>query len=49
MFTARIGYVITTGATAELAQSRAEQAVRALGIQITPRTAGETSRSGPNA
>ncbi|MER6151582.1 ATP-grasp domain-containing protein [Streptomyces hirsutus] len=49
MFTARIGYVITTAPTAELAQSRAEQAVRALGIQISPRTAGETSRSGPSA
>ncbi|MFD3589741.1 ATP-grasp domain-containing protein [Streptomyces sp. NPDC058683] len=40
MFTARIGYLITTGPTAEAAQSRAEQALDSLDIHITPRSPG---------
>ncbi|MGC0405310.1 biotin carboxylase [Streptomyces sp. SAI-126] len=38
MFTARIGYLITTGPTADVAQARAEQAMGSLDIHITPRT-----------
>ncbi|MFJ9900747.1 ATP-grasp domain-containing protein [Streptomyces sp. NPDC091280] len=40
MFTARIGYLITTGPTAAVATSRAEQAARSLDFHITPRTPG---------
>lgn len=40
MFTARIGYLITTGPTADVAQARAEQALTRLDVHITPRTAG---------
>lgn len=40
MFTARIGYLITTGPTADVAQTRAEQAVSRLDVHLTPRTAG---------
>ncbi len=49
MFTARIGYVITTAPTADLAQSRAEQAIRSLGVEVSPRTASETDRGGRHA
>ncbi|MGW4345295.1 ATP-grasp domain-containing protein [Streptomyces sp. NPDC004690] len=41
MFTARIGYLITTAPTAHLARARAEQAVRRLRIEVALRTAGE--------
>ncbi|MFJ6898175.1 ATP-grasp domain-containing protein [Streptomyces hokutonensis] len=40
MFTARIGYLITTAPTADVAQTRAEQALSRLDAHITPRTAG---------
>ncbi|MGW2647122.1 hypothetical protein ACWC2T_19845 [Streptomyces sp. NPDC001393] len=40
MFTARIGYLITTGPTGDLARARAEQAARALTVQLTPAAAG---------
>jgi biotin carboxylase len=36
MFTARIGYLITTAPTGDLARARAEQAARSLTIQLTP-------------
>ncbi|OXY93481.1 ATP-grasp domain-containing protein [Streptomyces diastatochromogenes] len=42
MFTARIGYLITTAPTADLAQARAEQALRRLHIDVAPHTAGAT-------
>jgi biotin carboxylase len=42
MFTARIGYLITTGPTAEHARARAEQAATTLTVHITPHRAGET-------
>ncbi|MEU6231285.1 ATP-grasp domain-containing protein [Streptomyces sp. NPDC047042] len=43
MFTARIGYLITTGPTADVAQARAEQALSHLDVHITPRTAGAST------
>ncbi|MFF4867224.1 ATP-grasp domain-containing protein [Streptomyces sp. NPDC001231] len=46
MFTARIGYLITTGLTADLAQARAEQVVRSLHIDVAPHTVGESADSG---
>ncbi|OIJ91653.1 ATP-grasp domain-containing protein [Streptomyces colonosanans] len=49
MFTARIGYAITTAPTADLAHSRAEQAVRTLGLKISPRAVSQSARIGPNA
>uniref|UniRef100_A0AAU2AHW4 ATP-grasp domain-containing protein n=1 Tax=Streptomyces sp. NBC_00093 TaxID=2975649 RepID=A0AAU2AHW4_9ACTN len=36
LFTARIGYLITTGPTATIAQARAQEAYRALDVQVTP-------------
>ncbi|MEU6231232.1 ATP-grasp domain-containing protein [Streptomyces sp. NPDC047042] len=39
MFTARIGYLITTGPTDDVAQTRAAQALCSLDIHITPRIA----------
>lgn len=39
--TARIGYLITTAPTADLAQARAEQAVRRLQVDVVPRTADD--------
>lgn len=44
MFTARIGYLITTGPTADVAQARAEQALGSLDIHIAPRTAAGSTR-----
>lgn len=44
MFTARIGYLITTGPTADVAQTRAEQALGSLDIRIAPRTAVGSTR-----
>ncbi|WP_424858162.1 ATP-grasp domain-containing protein [Streptomyces sp. SAI-170] len=38
MFTARIGYVITTGPTGAVAHARAEQAARALTIEVSKPT-----------
>ncbi|MEU9735239.1 ATP-grasp domain-containing protein [Streptomyces sp. NPDC048002] len=38
MFIARIGYLITTGPTADVAQARATQALGSLDLHITPRT-----------
>ncbi|MFE1197248.1 ATP-grasp domain-containing protein [Streptomyces olivaceoviridis] len=38
MFTARIGYLVTTAPTADLARAHAEQAARRLHIDIAPRT-----------
>ncbi|MFF8925842.1 ATP-grasp domain-containing protein [Streptomyces longwoodensis] len=46
MFTARIGYLITTAPTAHLAQTRAQQAVRHLQVDVAPRTAGEPAAGG---
>ncbi|MFE6363807.1 ATP-grasp domain-containing protein [Streptomyces sp. NPDC057806] len=46
MFTARIGYLITTAPTADLAQARATQAVRHLQVDVAPRTAGEPAAGG---
>ncbi|MFF1280633.1 ATP-grasp domain-containing protein [Streptomyces sp. NPDC058299] len=46
MFTARIGYLITTAPTADLAQARATQAVRHLQVDVAPRTADETVPGG---
>ncbi|CAL2073690.1 Biotin carboxylase [Streptomyces murinus] len=43
MFTARLGYLITTAPTGTLARTRAEQATRQLHIDIAPRTADESS------
>ncbi|WP_454336185.1 ATP-grasp domain-containing protein [Streptomyces glaucescens] len=40
MFTARVGYLITTAPTADLAAARAEQAARSLHLDVTPDTAG---------
>ncbi|MEU9445968.1 ATP-grasp domain-containing protein [Streptomyces sp. NPDC048304] len=40
MFTARVGYLITTAPTADLAEARAEQAARSLHLDVTPDTAG---------
>ncbi|AKN75682.1 carboxylase [Streptomyces sp. PBH53] len=48
MFTARIGYLITTAPTADLARARAEQAARRLHIGITP-LAGDASGTGGRA
>jgi biotin carboxylase len=48
MFTARIGYLITTAPTADLARARAEQAARRLHIDIAP-LAGATSGTGGRA
>ncbi|MFJ6752205.1 ATP-grasp domain-containing protein [Streptomyces sp. NPDC091266] len=42
MFTARIGYVITTGLTAGLAQARAEQALRSLHFHVAGQSDGST-------
>ncbi|WP_411140954.1 ATP-grasp domain-containing protein [Streptomyces sp. x-80] len=36
MFTARVGFLITTGPTGELAQTRAEEAYRRLTVEVTP-------------
>ena len=36
LFTARIGYLITTGPTAQVAQSRAQVAYRSLDVQVSP-------------
>ncbi|MEV5843677.1 ATP-grasp domain-containing protein [Streptomyces sp. NPDC051985] len=44
MFTARIGYLITTGPAADVTQARAEQALGSLGIHIAPRTADGSTR-----
>ncbi|MFJ9712788.1 ATP-grasp domain-containing protein [Streptomyces sp. NPDC101234] len=44
MFTARIGYLITTGPAADVVQACAEQALGSLGIHIAPRTAGGSTR-----
>ncbi|MER6031577.1 ATP-grasp domain-containing protein [Streptomyces sp. NPDC001851] len=41
MFTARIGYLITTAPTADLAQARAEQAAHSLRIDVTRHIAGD--------
>jgi hypothetical protein len=49
MFTARIGYVNTTGPTADDAQARAEQALRSLLVHVAPRTAGAEDGSIPAA
>ncbi|WP_433456111.1 ATP-grasp domain-containing protein [Streptomyces sp. CA-142005] len=46
MFTARIGYLITTAPTADLAQARAQQAVRRLQVEVVPRTTDETVPGG---
>ncbi len=46
MFTARIGYLITTAPTADLAQARAQQAVRRLQVDLAPRAADETVPGG---
>ncbi|MFF4969896.1 ATP-grasp domain-containing protein [Streptomyces sp. NPDC001037] len=46
MFTARIGYLITTAPTADLAQARAQQAVRRLQTDLAPRAADETVLGG---
>ncbi|ALO97762.1 carboxylase [Streptomyces hygroscopicus subsp. limoneus] len=48
MFTARIGYLITTAPTADLARARAEQAARRLHIDIAP-LAGDASGTGGRA
>lgn len=36
MYTARIGYLITTGASAAEAQTRCTEAYRHLAVQVTP-------------
>ncbi|NEB01942.1 ATP-grasp domain-containing protein [Streptomyces sp. SID13726] len=36
LFTARIGYLITTGPTTAIVQARAQEAYRALDVQVTP-------------
>lgn len=46
MFTARIGYLITTAPTADLAQARAKQAVRHLQVALVPHTADEPAAGG---
>ncbi|MDX2680106.1 ATP-grasp domain-containing protein [Streptomyces sp. NY05-11A] len=46
MFTARIGYLITTAPTADLAQARAKQAVRHLQVDVAPRTADDPAAAG---
>ncbi|MER6125752.1 ATP-grasp domain-containing protein [Streptomyces sp. NPDC001795] len=46
MFTARIGYLITTAPTADLAQARAEQAARSFRIDVTPHIAGDVVAGG---
>jgi biotin carboxylase len=46
MFTARIGYLITTAPTADLAQTRAKQAVRHLQVDVAPHTADEPAAGG---
>ncbi|MFF3412584.1 ATP-grasp domain-containing protein [Streptomyces sp. NPDC002742] len=46
MWTARIGYLITTAPTAALAQARAEQAVRRIQIDVAPGTADEPVAAG---
>jgi hypothetical protein len=48
MFTARIGYLITTAPTADLARARAEQAAHRLHIDIAP-LAGSVSVTGGRA
>lgn len=48
LFTARIGYLITTGPTATLAQARAQEAFRNLDVQVAPaeQTAPATGERG---
>lgn len=46
MFTARIGYLITTAPTAYLAQARVQQAVRHLQVDVAPRAAEEPVSGG---
>ncbi|MGW2822139.1 ATP-grasp domain-containing protein [Streptomyces sp. NPDC001443] len=41
MFTARIGYLITSAPTADLAQARAEQAACRIQVHVVPRTVDE--------
>ncbi|MFF3372061.1 ATP-grasp domain-containing protein [Streptomyces sp. NPDC002680] len=43
MFTARIGYLITTGPTTDLTRSRAEHALSHLDVHITPRPASPSA------
>ncbi|MFE4664569.1 ATP-grasp domain-containing protein [Streptomyces sp. NPDC056716] len=46
LYTARIGYVITTGPTARIAHARASESVRGLNIDVTPGTADEPVAGG---
>jgi biotin carboxylase len=46
MWTARIGYLITTAPTAHLAQARAEETVRRIQVHVEPRPAGEPVADG---
>ncbi|TXS80653.1 ATP-grasp domain-containing protein [Streptomyces sp. me109] len=46
MWTARIGYLITTAPTADLAQARAEETVRRIQVRVEPRPAHEPVAGG---
>lgn len=47
MFSARIGFLITTGATAEDARHRGQEALRALTLDVAPHRVGPGTWAGP--
>ncbi|MFD5133978.1 ATP-grasp domain-containing protein [Streptomyces olindensis] len=45
LFSARIGFLITTGATADEARQRGQEALHALTLHVTPHQAGQGTRT----